>query len=541
MALVDLTQLTTRFEEFVSKRMAAEGIPGVSVAITDAEGMVYQKVFGLSDLSARTPVTSDTLFQIGSISKSFTVLALMGLADKGSVGLRDPVTDYLPWLKVRSQHRPVTLHDLMTHTAGLPIGTDSTLAPESEVWALRDMDALAPPGELFHYSNTGYKILGLVLEHVTGRSYADVISEAVLGPLGMTRTYPVITNEIRRGSATGYTWLWDDVPNGRRAPLCPAAWFEGNTGDGAISSVAEDMATYARMLINGGMGDRARILSEEGFAAMSARHVRADPEKDEFYGYGLDTIERSGRTYLGHTGGMVGYTSSMLIDVEARLGVTVLTNSLNEPEHMSWFLMELVRALLEGRPLPEATVPKDRYVPEDPAVYAGVFNGSDGSLVVVSKEGGLCATVDGEEFQLEGMKEDSFLLDHPRFRRFLVRFVRDGGKVVGLVNGPRSYSLSGERGPSETPMLPAAWEAFIGHYRAYNPWLTNFRVVARDGMLYFIDPSGAEEPMTHLHDSIFRIGRDRRSPETVGFDMVIEGKTYRANLAGGPYSRTFTP
>ena len=537
----DLDRLTARFEEFVTKRMAAEGIPGVSVAMTDSEGMVYQKTFGLSDLSARTPVTPDTLFQIGSISKSFTVIALMGLVDDGSIGLREPVTDCLPWLRVRSGHRPITLHDLMTHTAGLPIGTDSTMAPESEVWVLRDLDALAPPGDLFHYSNTGYKILGLVLEHVTGRPYADVISEAVLEPLGMTRTRPVMTNDIRTTTATGYTWLRDDVPNGRRAPLSPCGWFEGNTGDGSISSVAEDMAAYTRMLINGGRGDRARVLSEEGFVAMSARHVQMEPGKEEYYGYGLDVVERSGRVYLGHTGGMAGYTSSLLVDVDARFGVVVLTNSLNEPEHISWYLMELVQALLEGRPLPEAVVPEDRYVPEDPSVYTGLYSGEDGDLEVVSKDGRLYAVVEGGELRLEGMKEDMFLLDHPRFNRFLIGFVRDDGQVSGLVNGPRSYSLSSARGSSEGAPLPAGWERFVGHYRSYNPWLTNFRIISRGGLLYYVDPTGMEEPMTLLHDDVFRIGRDERSPETVGFDMVIEGRAYRANLAGGPYTRTFTP
>ena len=129
-----LGQFTGRFEEYILKSMDARGIPGLSVAVTDAERTRYLGTFGLSDISAAVPVSADTLFQIGSISKSFTALSLMTLVERGKADLHEPVKTYLPWFEVRSDHPPITLHHLLTHTASLPMGNESTMAYTGTSW-----------------------------------------------------------------------------------------------------------------------------------------------------------------------------------------------------------------------------------------------------------------------------------------------------------------------------------------------------------------------------------------------------------------------
>lgn len=540
--MADLRKAFDGLDDYFAKRMAVGNIPGMALAITDRDRTLHSRALGVSDMSSGAKVTGDTLFQIGSISKSFTDVALLQLMEQGRLDIHAPVKEYLPWFDIKSKYPPITLHHLMTHTAGIPIGSDSTVAAESEVWCLRDIEASAPPGEFFHYSNAGYKALGLVLEAVTGRPCSDVVLRNVVEPLKMTRTLVSITNDIRESTAVGYGWLHDDRPAGRNAPLAPAVWSESTSADGSISSVPEDMAAYIRMLLRRGVGPDGRILSEKSFELLTGRYITPlDNYHGESYGYGLNIEDDDGHQYIGHTGGMVGFTSSMLMDMDLGVGIIVLTNSLSGPDETSRHSIRTVRAVAEGKPLPSMTVSPHEFIPEDPSQFIGSYRGDGVTLDLSTEDGLLVAEVDGEQFALEGLKEDNFLLEHPSFLLYPVRFTRTNDEITGLVHGPDTYALE-PRVPQLPPStVPEEWTGFVGHYRSHNPWLSSIRVVLRDGKLVFIDPSAGEEPMHPLPDGSFRIGEDPRSPERISFDMVIGGKAYRACVSGGRLHRTFTP
>jgi D-alanyl-D-alanine carboxypeptidase len=539
--MIDISDVVARLEEFVRLKRVFDGIPGLAIAITDRTRTVHSGEYGVSDIASGAPVRKETLFQIGSIGKSFTDIALLQLQEQRRVDLQESVTEYLPWFDVRSRHAPITLHHLMTHTAGIPIGSEATMAPESEVWELRHIETSAPPGEFYHYSNTGYKVLGLILETVTGMPYAEVVSSSILEPLGMTQTAPAITNDVWQRSAVGYMWLEDDRPPARNGPVSPATWFESSSGDGSISSTADDMAKYVRMLMNRGAGPDARLISESSFELMTSPHVFCgEGGEKEHYGYGLSVREDDGRSVLSHTGGMVGYTSSMLMDMDFGMGIIVLTNSLDEPEQISRYFLRLLGASGRGDDLPEAVVSRHRCDPGTLSEYVGDYHGKAGVLRVSEKDGSLHSVVDGVDVSMECVKDDYFRLDHPDFRLFLVRFLRSGERLVGIGHGSALYLL--EPADSESPAPPpVAWSSYVGHYRSYNPWLTNFRVVCRGQDLLFIEPSGIEQVLVPTREGTFRVGEELRSPETLSFDMVVMGKAHRASLSGGSCYRTFTP
>ena len=130
------------------------------------------------------------MFEIGSIGKSFTNVALMQLRDEGRLDLHVPVSRYLPWFEVQSDYAPITTHHLMTHTAGLPSGNDIGTHGLYEAWALREGRTGAPPGEYFRYSNVGYKTLGFLLEELDGRPYQDAIQARVLDSSGYAQLSP---------------------------------------------------------------------------------------------------------------------------------------------------------------------------------------------------------------------------------------------------------------------------------------------------------------------------------------------------------------
>lgn len=153
---------------FVERHLPAIQAPGVAIGLTSRDGALGVAIAGHANLSARQAVRAEQRFQIGSISKSFTAIAVLQEHEVGRLDLHAPVTEYLPWFDVRSPSEPVILHHLLTHTGGLPTGQDFTGEGVHELWALRESELGFAPGTRFHYSNAAYKALGMVLEAVTG-------------------------------------------------------------------------------------------------------------------------------------------------------------------------------------------------------------------------------------------------------------------------------------------------------------------------------------------------------------------------------------
>lgn len=210
-----------RLDRYIRVRMQAANTLGMAIAF-DRKELLHLAAYGLADLAAHAPVREDTLFEIGSISESFTSVVLMQLREEGIVDLHRPVVHYLPWFKVQSNYGPITLHHLMSHSVGIIGGMEFTGEARYEVWALRETTATAPPGTYYHYSNVGYKALGIILEDILQKPYGDIIQERILDPLGMTRTDPITTHETRKRLAVGYEAFYDDRPPPRERPLAPA-------------------------------------------------------------------------------------------------------------------------------------------------------------------------------------------------------------------------------------------------------------------------------------------------------------------------------
>ena len=238
-------------------------------------------------MKAGAKVQPNTLFEIGSISKSFVALALMQMREEGKFDPSQPITTYLPWLKIDSKYAPITGHHLLSHTSGLPDGVPLELiGPDQPLWT-----GFAP-GEHFAYSNVGYDLLGHVLEAIDRQPLAAVLRRRVLDPLGMSSSEPVITNAIRPRMAIGYAPMFDDRPFPLRGTLAEAPWVEFGEGAGSVSSTATDMGTYLTMLINRGKGKQRSIITPESFAKLISPVIKAPFwGEDASYGYGLWTSE----------------------------------------------------------------------------------------------------------------------------------------------------------------------------------------------------------------------------------------------------------
>ena len=368
-----IEQAFQRFDDYLAARMAAARTPGMVVAFFDRERCVRAATYGFVDPEAQRPVAPETLFVIGSITKSFTGLAVTQAAERGLVDLHRPVTDYLPWFEVQTRFAPITLHHLLTHTAGIVGVIDRSPDIRGAVWALRETEAAWPPGSRFHYSDAGYQTLTLVLEAVTGLPFADVIRTQIFEPLGMQHSVAAITHTVRPRLARGYCSLYDDRPPDPSHPLVPAPWVESSSGDCSIASTAEDMARYGWMLLNRGQTERGSLVSRAGFDLFTYPHAPAGPilgPQPCDCGYGLVSHRRDGFAHLETGGRYPGFIAHLIADMDNGLGVVTLSTT-PHAAGCQWAAMRLWRAAHLGQSFdPAEPVPSDRRPAELPAADA---------------------------------------------------------------------------------------------------------------------------------------------------------------------------
>lgn len=527
----------TRVEQFARGTMRAENTPGLAVAITSRDRLLHVATFGFADLAARRPLTPDTLFEIGSISKSFTSIALLQLRDEGRFDPQAPIARYLPWFGVKSSYAPITGHHLMTHTSGLPRDRDDVPSSRYQAYAVREREVGYAPGLHYAYSNVGYQVLGYALESVAQQPYAEAIAGRILKPLGMRATASQFTHATRPRIAVGYQRLYDDRPSHPAHPLVPATWLEYAAGDGSIVSTPADMAAYARMLLNRGAGPGGvRVLSEDGFKLLTERAI---PSGDKsWYGYGMGTSERDGRVLLSHSGGMVGYASMLVADPEAGVAAVAFVNGPGQPGAVAHFAVRTVRAVLRGEAVPALPEPSDPAVFENTADYAGTYTSGNRTITLKADPPVLGTPRPEGLMLLERRAPDTFYLNDPDWHVFLLRFERKNGAVVGFGHGGDWYSRAGQ--PTAPPVAhPKTWDAYVGHYRTTHAWFNNFRVVVRRGTLYVVSPDGDEAPMEALGPALFK--EAGLSSERLRFDAIADGQALRANFSGVDYYRVFTP
>jgi CubicO group peptidase (beta-lactamase class C family) len=301
----------------------------VAVAVTDRRRTLVARTYG--------DALPDALWPIASIGKSLAAVVALQLVEEGVLDLHAPVTQYVPWLTVRSRFAPITLHHLLTHTAGVIESSDRAPASDYDVIALAETEAGFAPGEHRSYSNIGYRAVGVVLQTVTGRPLAELIQQRVLDRLGMRASVPVMLHETRRRLPHGHVPLYDDRPWQRDHGLVPAPWVESAEADGCQCCSLEDLAIYLRALWNG-----TSLFSPASLTAMKT----AQPPHDEWpYGYGLE-VEADG---FGHGGDMLGYVSHMWAETAAGVGVVAFANGFRGA---SW-LGEGALAIATRRPPPD--------------------------------------------------------------------------------------------------------------------------------------------------------------------------------------------
>jgi CubicO group peptidase (beta-lactamase class C family) len=323
------------FEDLIRYEVEDKAIPSISYGLVDRDGVLGQGHIQRHDRSF--DMRDDTCFRIGSITKTFTSMAIMQLVEKGLVDLDADVSEYIPGFQPLNPFAgresgpfgsQISLRKLMSHTAGMVREPksghylDATRPPLADTVAELATSTLKqdPSAGLMHYSNAGIAVVGLVIEKVTRKSYGDYISEAILKPLGMKQTSAGMAEGVRERLAPADMWtLEGDSP----APV----FSLGGSPAGNIFSTTNDMASYARCLLRGGFApDGQSLVSPASLRQMwTAIGKRPAGHDSALNGYGLcfGIGDVDGWTSVGHGGAVYGYASQMLLLPAAGLGVLI--------------------------------------------------------------------------------------------------------------------------------------------------------------------------------------------------------------------------
>ncbi|MET8684884.1 serine hydrolase domain-containing protein [Streptomyces sp. NPDC004732] len=271
--------------------------PGITVAAARGDRLKHCAGRGLADRAAKTPATCDTVYDVMSITKQFTAAAVLKLEMAGKLRVSDRIGTYLG--PVPADKRDITLHQLLTHTAGLPesLGDDYDRVSRAELLAGALKARLrSAPGKEFHYSNTGYGVLAAIIEKVSGQSYERFLAEQLFRPAGMTRTGYVLPAWQRAQVAVEYDRHGRAQGRPMDHPWAPDGPYWNLRGNGGMLSTARDMFRWHRALV----GDT--VLSTTAKRKLFAPQVRV-PELDGSYGYGWVVVDSGDGRVAWHDGG----------------------------------------------------------------------------------------------------------------------------------------------------------------------------------------------------------------------------------------------
>lgn len=324
-----------QFEDLIRHEVEDKAIPSISYALVDRDFVLAQGHIQRHDLDF--DMREDTCFRIGSITKTFTAVAIMQLVEEGLVDLDADVSEYLPGFQPLNPFKgretgpygsQISLRKLMSHTAGIVREPksghylDSTRPPLAETVAELATSTLKqdPSAGVMHYSNAGIAVVGMVIEKVTRKTYSEYISEKILRPLGMHHTSSGMAPGIRERLAPANMWTLDgDSP----APV----FSLGGSPAGNIFSTTGDMAKYAQCLLRGGFGpDGSAIVSPASLREMWQPIGKRPSGHDKAlngYGLGFGIGDIDGWTSVGHGGAVYGYASQMMLLPSAGLGVLI--------------------------------------------------------------------------------------------------------------------------------------------------------------------------------------------------------------------------
>ena len=480
MVLAQTAPDVARMEQVVQSYVAAKQFMG-TVLVARGDDIVLDKGYGFADLEWDIPNAPTTKFRLGSVTKQFTAASVLLLEERGKLSVNDPVKKYMP--DAPAAWDKITIFNLLTHTSGIPNFTSFPdyrklepfpATPEQLVALYRDKPLDFEPGEKWNYSNSGYVLLGYLIEEISGETYAKFVQENIFTPLGMKDSGYDSNSAIIPHRAKGYS----PGPGG----IVNTGYIDMTVpfSAGALYSTTEDLLRWEQGLFGG------KVLSAASLQKMTT------PFKQN-YAFGLGVTTLHGHPIIAHNGGIEGFSTIIQYFPEDKLTVVVLGNLNGEaPTDIA---VKLSAVALGGK----VTLTSERKeVHVDPKVYdslAGRYELAPGVIMAIRRDGDRLTTQLAAQPTVEIFPES----EHDYFAKVVdaqITFVTDaGGKATELIlhqNGEDQHAkrvgdVPPAREHKEVAVDPKLFDAYVGIYQL----TPNFQIaVTREGNHFFVQGSG---------------------------------------------------
>ncbi len=361
------------FDDLISAAFPSNA-PGTAVIVVKDRQALLRKGYGLANLEWGLPVRPDTVFRIGSVTKQFTAVAILMLVEQGKLSLQDPIEKYLPGYPTHG-HTIIVEH-LLTHTSGIKSytgmkewpslrGKDFMLDELIDFFKFQPMDFA--PGQRWSYSNSGYVLLGAIIEKISGLSYARFVEQNIFQPLGMQRTCLELPGRIIPKRAAGYDKGTDGFTN------APYVSMTQPLAAGGLVSTVDDLACWDAALTEG------RLVSPETLRRAHTPAILPDGSSTD-YGFGWGIHAYQGVEMLDHGGGIHGFVCYAMRVPAGRVFAAVLTNLGAPPKDLAELTFRAVTRAL-GMPFPE---PQPVVLSEDELTpFSGVYETGEGPDIYI--------------------------------------------------------------------------------------------------------------------------------------------------------------
>ncbi|WP_086737975.1 serine hydrolase domain-containing protein [Erythrobacter colymbi] len=516
-------EIATIAEAVLAESYPADG-PGAAVVVMRGGKVIYTGARGMADLAGGTAITPDTVFRLGSITKQFAAAMIVQLAQEGKLSLDDPLAKFFP--DYPQPGSAATVRQLLQHTSGIQSYTSmpGAMAPENiakprttaELIAwFRDQPSPHKPGEAWEYNNSGYVLLGAIIEQVTGKPWHQALEERITGPLGLATIRYGVGGEDTPKMAEGYSGEATAA-----AEIASPIHMSIPHAAGALIGTVGDLAKWAQALHHG------KVVDAGHYALMIAPGTTTDG-KTHSYGFGLALDPLRGQPAIGHGGGINGFSTDSIYVPSADLFVAVFTNS-DSPQTGPGVAMRRIAAAAIGDPYPAFTAQE-----ADPADYEPFFGiypvAEGGERRFFFKDGAFYAQRQGGgPMQVWPAGEGRFFYGSRTLSWFRLRRAEDGTPVMDFMPDGENEVQTGKRlGPippeaAAIDVPRAVLERYAGRY-ALGPATLTIAFGPGGGLIAELT---GQPPVT-----LTPIGAGEFRVEEVDAILVFEGEEGPANAA----------
>jgi len=471
---------------FTKKEMKKHQVMGVSIAIVDNQRVVWAQGFGYADIKNKVLATPETVYRIGSISKLFTVMATMQLAEQGKVDIDQPLKKYLPQFSVKSRFPdsgPITPRSMMTHHSGLPNdmpkGALSSEPPTTLLYRLKDEYVAYPTNYVLAYSNVAMALLGLMVEQVSDTEFSDHLNQSIFAPIGMQHSSFKLTPKIKGFLSNGFR-------NGKEVKQLQLR----DVATGSMYSNVLDLSRFIKMFFAKGQVDNRKILRPDTIDEMLRPQNEAvvlDFDQRIGLGWFLIYAGKTEEKIATHAGNMPLFHTTLAILPEKKIGVVVLTNSAEGRIIYDQIAGAALKLAIEAKTGNAPEKREHKITPPDKIVSEEMLQAFVGRYATINMTGSiernkktLNAQVGGYEIQLIPSSNGEFGVERKWLGFFSQKKIGDleltkiragrmdvAGRDLLIVRYDGRHWFTAEK--IDPLPLPETWENALGKYEVINP------------------------------------------------------------------------